>query len=45
MKKLPLVVSDFLATGMIAIAMIVIVKTIVLSTPAPAGLKKVVAFV
>jgi hypothetical protein len=45
--KLPLIVTDFLATGLIAIAAIVVIKTIVLSTPLAKieGLHKVIASV
>lgn len=33
MKRAPLIVTDFLATGLIAIAAIIMVKYIVLATP------------
>lgn len=47
MKKAPLIVTDFLATGLIAIAAIVVIKTLVFSTPLRniQGLNKVIASV
>jgi hypothetical protein len=33
MRGAPLIITDFLATGAIALAMIVIVKTLILATP------------
>lgn len=47
MRGAPLIVTDFLATGMIALAMIVIVKTLILGTPLSkvAGLKNLAMIV